>query len=145
MFVLLFAIALAGETRLDPAALPATVVAAVQARLPGAVVVGAAQEGKEYEAEVTLGERKIDLAFSADGTWLEEEERVAAETLPEAVRATLEKRWKGWTISQAERALSPSGTRFEVVIAKGEARKEVALTDAGVVKQVETEEAEGDD
>ncbi len=146
MFVLLVTLAFAGEVPLDPAALPAPVVAAVQARLPGAVIVAAEQEGKEYEAEVTLGERKIDLAFTADGTWLEEEERVATESLPEAVRATLDRRWKGWAISGVERALLPSGTRFEVVVAKGETRKEVVLTDAGVVKQVETEQAEeGDD
>jgi len=67
MFILLIHLALAGERKIDVASLPAAVTAAVQTRLPGAVVVGAAQDGKSYEANVTLGDRKLDLAFAADG------------------------------------------------------------------------------
>lgn len=95
MLFLMTTLALAGERKIDPASLPAPVTAAVQARVAGAVIVSASQEGKTYEATVTLGERKLDLAFAADGTWLEEEENVSADALPDAVKAALGARWKG--------------------------------------------------
>ena len=142
MFLILTTLALAGEHKIDPSALPAAVSAAVQARYPGATISAAAQEGKEYEATVTVGERHLDLAFSADGTWLEEEERVAAGALPAAVTATLDSRWKGWTVSRAERATTPKGTTYEVVVKSGEQSAEVVLTDAGAVKRVEQGEEE---
>jgi hypothetical protein len=145
MILLLTTLALAGEHKLDPAALPAAVTAAVQARVPGAIVVGASQEGKAYEARVTLAERRLDLTFSADGTWLEEEETVAADALPDAVKGTLAARWKGWTIARAERAETPKGTNFEVVVRSGERSAEVALTEVGVVKRVEAGDEEDED
>lgn len=145
MFILLIHLALAGERKVDVSELPAAVTAGVQLRLPGAVVVGAAQEGKSYETNVTLGERKLDLAFAADGTWLEEEERFTADVLPAAVKAALDARWKGWTIERAERATTPKGTNFEVIVRSGERSAEVVVNEAGVVKRVESgEEEDGD-
>lgn len=127
----------AGEQRIDPAALPLAVTAAVQARLPGAVVVGAAREGKAFEAQVTLGDRRLDLAFAKDGTWLEEEERVVPDALPAPVKATLASRWEGWSIERAERATTPKGTVFEVLVRSGDRLAEAVLADDGVVKRVE--------
>jgi hypothetical protein len=86
---------------------------------------------------VAVGERHFDLAFAADGTWLEEEEHVITESLPPAVMATLDARWKGWTVSRAERATTPQGTTYEVVVKSGERAAEVVLSDAGAVKRVE--------
>jgi len=102
----------------------------------------AAQEGKEYEASVTVGERRLDVAFTSDGTWLEEEERVATDALPAPVSAALDARWKGWTVSRAERATTPKGTTYEVVVKSGDRSAEVVLTDAGGVKRVESGDEE---
>lgn len=145
MFFFLTSLALAGEHALDPAALPPAVTAAVQARYPGATLTAAAQEGKEYEATVTVGERHLDLAFAADGTWLEEEERVTTEELPAPVTSALDTRWKGWTVASAERATTPKGTTYEVVVKSGARSAEVVLSDAGVVKRVEQGEEEGEE
>lgn len=142
MFFFLTSLALAGEHTLDPAALPPAVTAAVRARYPGATLTAAALEGKEYEATVTVGERHLDLAFAADGTWLEEEERVTTEALPAPVTSALDTRWKGWTVARAERATTPKGTTYEVVVKSGARSAEVVLSDAGVVKRVEQGEEE---
>ena len=142
MFLLLTTLALAGERKLDPAALPAAVTAAVQARYPGSTISAAAQEGKDFEATITVGERHLDLAFAADGTWLEEEERVAADQLPAAVTTALDARWKGWIVTRAERATTPKGTTYEVVVKSGERSAEAVLSDAGVVKRVESGDEE---
>ena len=145
MFLLLTTLALAGEHKLDPAQLPAAVTAAVHTRYPDAVIAAAAKEGKSYEATITLGERRLDLAFSADGTWQQEEERVTADALPVAVTAALDTRWKGWTLTRAERATTPAGTTYEVVVRSGQRSAEVVLSEAGVVKRVESgEEEEGE-
>jgi len=150
VFLSLVSLALAGEQTIAPSALPAAVTAAVQARVPGATITSASQEGKTYEAGVRLGDRKLDLAFSADGTWLEEEERVAAADLPAAVTATLANKWKGWTVRRAERSTTPKGTVIEVVVDQGERWAEVAMSEDGAVQKVEKgnkeegEEEEGD-
>lgn len=135
----------AGERKIDPSALPPAITSAVQARFPGAIVSGAAVDGKSYEATLTLAERRIDLSFSADGTCLEEEEFVGTDALPDAVTATLNARWKGWTIERSERAITPKGTTFEVIIQSGEHTAEVVLSNAGVVKRVESGEEEDHD
>lgn len=146
MFLLLLSLAFAGERNIAPSDLPAAVTAAVQTRLPGAVITGAEKEGRAYETRVTLGERHLDLAFSADGAWLEEEERVAPETLPEAVRTAMDARWNGWIAAKAERATTPTGTTYEVVLRRGEEGVEVKLTEAGGVTKVERlREHEDDD
>lgn len=142
MLFLLTTLALAGEHRLDPSALPPAVTAAVQARYPGATITAAAQEGKEYEATVTVGERRLDLAFAGDGTWLEEEERVVTDQLPAAVTTALNAQWKGWIVTRAERATTPKGTTYEVVVKSGERSAEVVMSDAGAVKRVEQGEEE---
>lgn len=147
MLLLLASLASAHEHKIEVSALPAAVTTAVQTRLPGAVIVSASQEDSTYEARVTLGTRKLDLAFSADGTWLEEEERIAGNTLPAAVKAAVDARWKGWKIERAERATTPTGATYEVEVEKGEKSAEVVLTDAGVVSKVkeESEEEDGDE
>ena len=146
MILLLIPLALAGEHKLDPSALPAPVIAAVEARMPGAVIVGAELEGKAYEAKVTLGERKVELVFKKDGTWLEEEEKVSADSLPEAIRASVSANNAGWTVSRAERATTPKGTTFELLLTKGDQKKEVALaldpTSGAVHPSTEVEDPE---
>ncbi|NOY27498.1 MAG: hypothetical protein GXP62_16670 [Oligoflexia bacterium] len=137
MLLLLSSIAFAGEVTINPSTLPASVTAAVQTRLPGAAIVSAAKDGKDYEVAVTVNDRKLDLAFAADGTWLEEEEEVALTALPAAVQTTLASSYQGWTAQHADRAESPSGVVFEVVIHQGKKAAEVALTEAGLVKSVE--------
>lgn len=137
MILLLLSLAFAGEHNIAPSALPSAVTAAVQTRLPGAVIVSAEKEGRAFETRVTLGERHLELVFSADGTWLEEEERVSSETLPAAVLATVDARWKGWTLVNAERELSPKGTVYVVKLRNGAEQVEAELTEAGVVTEVE--------
>ena len=145
MFLVLCHLSLAGEKQIEVSALPAAVTTAVQTRIPGAVIVGAAIEGKEYEAEITIGERRVDLAFKADGSWLEEEEVVASDTLPDAIKTVLSARWKGWTVERAERAITPKGTTFEVKIEHGEQNAEVVFSETGAVKRVEQEEEDEDE
>ncbi len=138
MLTLLVSFALAGERSIDPSALPAPVTAAVAARVPGAAITAASREGSEYEVNVSLGERRLELAFKADGTWLEEEEVVSVEALPAAVKATLAARWEGATIGRAERSTTAKGTTWEVIVTKAGKSNEVAMDDVGVVKRTET-------
>ena len=85
MLLVLTTLAIAGDHKLEPSALPPAVISAVRARYADATIIGGEQEGKEYEANVVLGERHLDLAFMADGTWLEEEERVDVDAFDEAI------------------------------------------------------------
>ena len=144
MILFLVTLGLAAEHRLEPEKLPTSVKDAVHARYADATITAASREGRAYEATITLGTRTMDLAFSADGTWLEEEEVVGADLLPEPVRTAIEGRWKGWSIVRAERAITPKSTSYEVLIRSGEQSAEAVLGEDGSVKRVEMGEEEED-
>ena len=145
MLVLVCSLAFAQEAQLSPLALPASVLAAIEGRHPGAVVVAAEQEQGEHEAQITVGERKLELKFNAEGEWLEEEETVPVVALPASIRATLAKRWKVWALVEAERAISATATTYEVKLTRGKKGKEVVLSEQGAVLEVEgRDEEEGD-
>lgn len=139
MFIAL-AIAFAGEKNIAVSALPAPIVAAINANYAGATITEASTEVEkgvtEYEAEIKLGERSMDLAFTADGTLLEEEERMTLAALPAPVQATIAGQ-SGWTMRRAERATAAGVTTYEVQLEQGKKRIELFMDAAGVVKSKE--------
>ena len=132
--------AFAGETAIATGALPQPIQATVAASYPGATVVSASTEVEEgattYEVGIKLGGRSLDLAFSADGTQLEEEEEVPAASLPAPVRATVAT-FPGWTVKAAERATGGGVTTYEVDLVQGKKRMELAIGADGVVQNKE--------
>ena len=136
MFLFWTALAYAGEHPIDPNALPTAVTTALQARYPGATVESATVEGRTFEAKVLWTDRHLDLAFQADGTWLEEEEHLSTAALPAALAAALQPRWADWTLGRVERATTPSGTTYEVVMQRADRSVEVRLTEGGEVLRV---------
>jgi hypothetical protein len=139
----------AGEQAIPAASLPQAVRDAVATRFPGADITAASQEGTgkklEYEATVTVGGHRYDLAFDATGRLLEQEERVAPEALPEPVRATLAGRFAGWTVRTAESATTDAGVTYEILLVQGEKRREVKLAADGKVLRTENLRDEEDE
>ena len=121
-------------------ALPQPIQVAIAASYPGATLVNASSEveggATTYEVGIKLGDRSLDLAFSADGKQLEEEEMATAASLPAPVQATLAT-YSGWTVKAAERATAGGVTTYEVDLVQGKKRMELAMSADGVVKNKE--------
>lgn len=80
------------ESRSKKAKLPEAVAAAVQAQFPQGVIeeVETDSEGiMLYEVEVEDGATDYELSVAPDGTIVEQEEEIAFEGLPEAVKAAI--------------------------------------------------------
>ena len=141
--LLLSQAAYAGERAIPTTSLPAAVQAAIASGYPGATIREASTEiedgATEYEAEIALGERTVDLAYSADGGLLEEEEIVSLASTPPAVEAALAA-YTGWTIGRVERAIAGGATTYEAELTKGKKRVEVAMSAEGVLRGKEQAE-----
>jgi hypothetical protein len=86
-------VAIAKETPIKRDQVPSAVEKALDARYPGAEVLGLTKEsakfGMEYEAELKVGGRRVDALFDEKGALREEETTLAVSELPEAVRLAL--------------------------------------------------------
>jgi len=133
--------ALAGERSIAVTAIPAAIQAAVTANYAGATVVEASTEVEDgatvYEVGITLGGRALDLAYSPDGTQLEEEEGIPLDAAPAPVQATAAT-YTGWSVKRVERATASGVTTYEVLLQQGKKRMEVLMDPGGVVKTKES-------
>ncbi len=137
--------ALAAETELKVTDLPQPVQAAIASTYAGWTVGEASTEKEDgqqrYEAGIKLADRSLDVAFSADGKLLEEEEMMAITALPAPVQATIVT-YKGWTAKRAERSTANGATAYEVLLEQGKKRMEIAMDAAGAVKSKENADGE---
>jgi hypothetical protein len=141
--------AIAGEVRIDVAALPASVKATIAAKYVGGTTAAASREKikgvDRYEATVHIGTRSLDLAFATDGTVIEEEEVIPLTSAPAPVQAALKARYGSWTVSRVERAVTRTQTVFDAALKKGTSTQEVVLDSNGApITEREAEEEEGE-
>ncbi len=122
----------AQEKKLQRAELPAAVLATIDREAKGATIKGYATEregGKKvYEAETMVSGHSRDLQVAEDGTLNEIEEEVALEALPDAVKAGLQAKAAGATITKVE-SLTKRGklVAYEAATRKGAKKGEVQV------------------
>lgn len=117
---------------------PAVVVKSFKNKFPNATKVTWGKESaKEYEAEFTLGGKKISANFADDGKWLETEQEIKAAELPKAVQASLNAKFPGWKIKEADMTdTAKNGQVYEADIAMGAKKKSVSFkADGKMVKE----------
>jgi YVTN family beta-propeller protein len=149
------------EAAVHEADVPKAVVDAVHAKYRGAPVSRWKKEqddGRDvYEAKVEVRSkskdgsdtvRTLESTWTPDGTFVEQEERIANDALPEAVtRAIAASKWATFSIVRAER-MEPAGKesepQFEVRFEKEKQRTEVTFDSAGKVIEEESDDADGD-
>lgn len=137
--------AFGGEVKLTESQVPRPALDAVRHKYPAAKVLGYEKEtegGKTvFEAKLTVGDQRIDVELSAEGRILAEETVVAADALPAAVKAGLEKSaYAKWSLSKVERIVENEDAAhptYEVQLKNGAARMEVVLDATGAVIKAE--------
>ncbi|WP_406697882.1 PepSY-like domain-containing protein [Singulisphaera sp. Ch08] len=96
----------ADEENIPVDKLPAAVLKAAKAKFPKAKIEEAAKEVEDgvttYEVSLKVEGHGIDLTLKPDGTIVEIEKEIAADTLPEAVKATLAAKYPNEKIKKAE-------------------------------------------
>ncbi len=137
--------ALAAQTSIKLTDLPKKVAQAAQARYPHGKITAAEREeeaGKvTFELKITDGKRKLELAVSAEGKPLSEEEEIALSELPAAVKQAIAASPKhgASTLKAAERITDASDAklvRYEVKVARGQTRYELLVEATGkIVKE----------
>ena len=134
------------EAPIAQAAVPATVMSAVQAALPGAAFQSAVLEdedgAKVYEVKVKSADgRLVEVMVRADGQFTETEEQVSEEALPKPVAGTFKKLLAAAKTEELEKkTMVVYGMKKEV----GEATYELTVDANGKVVSL-TVESEGDE
>jgi hypothetical protein len=142
--------AFAGETKVSKDEVPEPVLKAAQARYPGASMKRFSREEEHghqvFEIVLSLGKQRIESSFLADGRWLEDEVEVAPAELPEPIRKAMsEGKYKGATITHAERATKDGKPPvFELDVLVGNSKLELVFDETGRLQREKAEGASGD-
>jgi uncharacterized membrane protein YkoI len=122
----------AQEKKITKADLPVAVQKTVDAQTPGAAIRGFSTEienGKRiYEAELMVSGRTKDISMDKDGNIIENEEEVALDSLPTAVRDGLTHAAGSGTITKVE-ALTKNNklVAYEAAVKNGSKRSEIQV------------------
>jgi uncharacterized membrane protein YkoI len=125
----------AAETKVAMADLPVAVQKAVAEQSKGAVIRGFTKEveggATEYEAQLMVTGHGKDISFDAAGKILSVEEEVKLESLPDAVRAAIQKAANGGTLRRVEAVTEGGKFFYEADIRKGGKSSEVQVDKNG--------------
>lgn len=124
------------EKRVKMENLPAAVQQTVREQSKGATIRGLARESKNgvtnYEVELKVNGHSKDVLIAPDGTVVEIEEQVTLDSLPTAVRATIEQNAGGGQIGVIE-SLTKGGAvvAYEAHIRKAGRSQEIKVDPSG--------------
>ncbi len=143
----------ADEKPVKEADVPKPVIDAVKKEHPNASLKRFAQETEKGEVayEVTLedGKRRIEMLLSPAGKILEEEETVALEAVPEAVKKALAaSKYAKATVKRVEKVVKEQKedtTCFEFLLTEGDMRYEVVFDRGGKIVEEESKKVGKDD
>lgn len=86
----------------------------------------------EYEAEFNMNGKKYSANYSIKGEWMETEEHISTNELPEAVTAAVKKSHPKSELVDADRITNSKGAlKYEVVIKSGINKQELLFDAAG--------------
>lgn len=101
------------------------------------------REGQtEWEAEFTLNGKDMSANFDLNGNWKETETTLSMNELPGKVRAALTQHFSDFKVKEAAYSETPSANVYEVIVKKGNNRKEISFNAEG---KIITQEKAGND
>jgi hypothetical protein len=121
---------------------PEKILAAFTQKFPGATMVEWGSESvNEWEAEFTMGGKKMSTCFDSLAVWIDTETVISEKELPVAVLNTLKTEFAGYQKGLIEIYESPDIKGFELALNKGEETIEVIFDNSGkVIKKAEEKE-----
>ena len=127
------AITVSYAQRIKEEQVPAIVKQALNQKYPGVTSKEWTKEKDVFEAEVILNSKECEVAFNANGEWLETEREIKVSELPAAVNNTIRTgEYKTWTIKEAELIESPQYAKaYEVELKKNNEKVALLFSDDG--------------
>jgi uncharacterized membrane protein YkoI len=101
-----------------------------------------------FEAEFKLNGKETSASFRSDGTFVESEEEIKLDELPEVIKDNVSKNYSDFKIEEASKISTAEGkTMYEVEIKKGKEEYDVIYDSAGnfIKKEAEDHEEKNDD
>ena len=156
IFVIIFSVSslFAQEKRIKEKDLPTDVSKAFHNEYPAAKIIGTAKETEKgvtyFEIESKDGNVRRDLLYTKAGKVAEIEEVLTAETIPDFVKKSIEKKYKDVEYKRGEKNVRNSITKYEVVIEAAEVKYEVVCDSNGKIlkasklKNNESDESDND-
>jgi hypothetical protein len=139
-------VALVGCDKKDKeVSIPAPVKEAFAAQHPNAKDVDWEEEDGNYEADFKTNDVKQTVVISPAGKIIETETEIKPTELPVPVQATLESKYHGLKVKEAEKIVMENETRYEAEIDSAGQELEVHLSADGMIIKVKTEDKENDD
>ncbi len=131
--------------KVNEADVPAPVKAAFTKQFPKATNARWEMEHKvDYEVNFKQGAESMSATYDKGGKWMETEQGIKADALPEAARKTLATKYAGSKVEDLSKVENPKGSFYEADLEKGEVSMEVVFAKDGTVVK-ETVEKEGKD
>ncbi len=126
--------------------LPAAVLKATKAKFPKAKIEEASKEVEDgvttYEVALKDGERDLEVTLKPDGTILEIEKEIAADSLPEAVKKAVAAKYPKAKIEEAEEITQ--GEDGPVLYEVDLGSVELTLDATGKIVKTEEEDKDGE-
>ena len=138
------------ETKIKESDLPLAVTKAFHAEYPEAKIIGTAKETEKgvtyFEIESKDGKVRRDLLYTESGKVAEIEEVLTAETIPDFVKSSIEKKFTKVEFKKGEKNVRNSITKYEVIIEASEVKYEVVCDAKGkIIKSTKLKKEENDE
>ncbi len=124
---------------------PAAVKTAFGKKFPTAKKADWSIEGKaQWEAEFELNEKDMSANFDVQGNWKETETDLEKDEVPSTVMNVLNAQYPGYKVKDAAFTETPKFSAYEIVIKRGESKKEITIDKTGKILNTENGDEEKD-
>jgi hypothetical protein len=135
--ITLFSSVQAQDKNIKEKDLPGVITKSFKDTYPKAIIIGTSievEDGKKmYEIESKDDDLRRDLLYTERGEVFVIEESVVYETLPETIKAALEKRFKKYKFKKGEKVIKGTTVEYELVIKSGKKVIAVVLDSNGKI------------
>ncbi len=124
---------------------PAAVKTAFGKKFPTVKKADWSKEGKtEWEVEFERNEKDMSANFDMQGNWKETETDLEEDAVPSVVMKVLKAKFPGYKVKDAAFTETPKFSAYEIVIKKGESKKEITIDKTGKILSTENGGEEND-
>lgn len=129
--LLLTGMLFACDEDVQPDKVPVAVRQALLDTFPTSSYIEWEKNGKDYEADFTQDAHEYAALFNPTGNLLQHKHTIPAADLPDAVTASIQRRFTGYTLDELEKVLKNGGTYYQVEVETSTKEERLVLSPDG--------------